>query len=73
MTRIGIMGASGRMGHAIALAVEDFGAIVSGGIDRPHIFGETGAGVSIMPNATALAEAKSAPEWLDGAGRSTLT
>lgn len=41
MARIGILGAAGRMGRAIAVAAEEAGSIVSGGIDRDGaVFGE---------------------------------
>jgi len=34
MTKIGILGAGGRMGHAIAQVAADMGATVSGGVDK---------------------------------------
>ena len=34
MTKIGILGAKGRMGRAIAIAVSEAGATLSGGIDQ---------------------------------------
>lgn len=34
MTKIGILGAKGRMGRAIALAADELGATISGGIDQ---------------------------------------
>ncbi len=34
MTRIGIIGSNGRMGQAIALAISDAGAVMSGGVDQ---------------------------------------
>lgn len=34
MTRIGILGAKGRMGRAIAIAADQLGAAISGGIDQ---------------------------------------
>lgn len=37
MTRIGILGAKGRMGRAIALAADELGATISGGIDQDGI------------------------------------
>ncbi|MGE3744101.1 MAG: 4-hydroxy-tetrahydrodipicolinate reductase [Sphingomonadaceae bacterium] len=37
MIRIGILGAKGRMGRAIALAVDEIGATVSGGIDQEGV------------------------------------
>jgi 4-hydroxy-tetrahydrodipicolinate reductase len=37
MTRIGILGAKGRMGRAIALAADELGATISGGIDQDGV------------------------------------
>ena len=37
MTRIGILGARGRMGRAIAAAAEELGATISGGIDQDGV------------------------------------
>lgn len=51
MTKIGILGAAGRMGRAIADAAADAGATVSGGVDRDGaVFGDPG-------DAAALARA----------------
>src|SRR5262245_39341291 len=37
MTKIGILGAKGRMGRAIALAADELGATISGGIDQDGV------------------------------------
>jgi 4-hydroxy-tetrahydrodipicolinate reductase len=51
MTRIGILGAAGRMGGAIADVAAELGAEVSGGVDRD------GAVIGPFTGASALAEA----------------
>jgi 4-hydroxy-tetrahydrodipicolinate reductase len=56
MTTIGILGAAGRMGQAIALAAKDAGIIVAGGVDREGTQGDI-AGQPIGHDATALAHA----------------
>ncbi|WP_380878372.1 4-hydroxy-tetrahydrodipicolinate reductase [Sphingomonas sp. DBB INV C78] len=57
MTRIGIIGAGGRMGRAIAAAVEDVDACVSGGIDRPGTAPEALGDVPLLASPTELAAA----------------
>lgn len=54
MTRIGILGAGGRMGRAIAVAVEEIGAHLAGGADRPDARGDI-AGLPLMDAATLAA------------------
>lgn len=54
MTRIGILGAGGRMGRAIAVAVEEAGARLVGGADRPDVAGEIG-GLPFMDTSTLAA------------------
>lgn len=54
MTRIGIIGAGGRMGRAIAAAVDDVEAEVAGGVDRPGTPSPPG-GVTLLADAAALA------------------
>jgi 4-hydroxy-tetrahydrodipicolinate reductase len=53
---IGILGAAGRMGQAIALAARDAGLIVAGGVDRPGS-GATILGAPVGEDALALAQA----------------
>ena len=55
MTRIGILGANGRMGRAIAEVCRERGLSVAGGIDRPASDGEAEPGHSFESDATALA------------------
>lgn len=57
MTGIGIIGAGGRMGRAIAAAIEDVDADVAGGIDRPGLAADAISGVTLFPDAMALAGA----------------
>jgi 4-hydroxy-tetrahydrodipicolinate reductase len=57
MTSIGIFGAAGRMGKAIAVAVAEAGLTVAGGIDRPGSDSEIAPGVAISADDTALARA----------------
>jgi len=51
MTRIGILGAKGRMGRAIAQAADELGASISGGIDQEGMV--HGAYSSLIELATA--------------------
>jgi 4-hydroxy-tetrahydrodipicolinate reductase len=51
MTRIGILGASGRMGQAIAAVAAERGIPVAGGVDRP----EGGSGAEAGGDVAALA------------------
>lgn len=55
MSRIGILGANGRMGRAIAAACRDAGIAVAGGVDRPAADGGPDPGHSFESDATALA------------------
>ncbi|SNS93747.1 dihydrodipicolinate reductase [Sphingomonas laterariae] len=57
MTRIGIIGAGGRMGRAIAAAIGDVDASVAGGIDRPGTDPQALGGVALLADAAALAGA----------------
>ncbi len=56
MTSIGIFGAAGRMGRAIAQAAAEAGLTVAGGTDR-HGSGELAPGVAITSDPLALAQA----------------
>ncbi len=56
MSRIGILGASGRMGRAIAAVCHEGGIRVAGGVDRPEVSGEIAPGHSFESDATALAK-----------------
>ena len=56
MTRIGILGAAGRMGQEIARAVELSAATLAGGADREGATGTVG-GLTIGTDEAALAEA----------------
>lgn len=64
MTRIGILGAAGRMGRAIADAASDAGATVSGGIDRDGAVHGEHAGVASLARASDVLVDFSAPEAL---------
>ena len=55
MTRIGILGAAGRMGRAIAQVAIDAGLEIAGGVDRAGS-GDLLPGLSITTDAQALAE-----------------
>lgn len=56
MTRIGIYGAAGRMGQAIAQAATEAGLGIAGGVDRPGADGSMGgAPIGSEPEALALA------------------
>ncbi|MDX3910806.1 MAG: 4-hydroxy-tetrahydrodipicolinate reductase [Sphingobium sp.] len=57
MTAIGIYGAAGRMGHAIAAAATEAGVGISGGVDRAGSSGEIAPGIAIGSDPLALAEA----------------
>lgn len=57
MTRIGIIGAGGRMGRAIAAAIGDVDASVAGGIDRPGTDPQALGGVALLADAAVLAGA----------------
>lgn len=57
MAKIGIMGAGGRMGRAIAAAAADAGAKVSGGIDRPGTRPDALGDVPLLADAASLAAA----------------
>jgi 4-hydroxy-tetrahydrodipicolinate reductase len=57
MTAIGIYGAAGRMGHAIAAAATEAGVGISGGVDRSGSSGEIAPGIAIGSDPLALAEA----------------
>ncbi|MCP1471004.1 4-hydroxy-tetrahydrodipicolinate reductase [Sphingobium sp. OAS761] len=54
MTSIGIYGAAGRMGHAIATAAKDAGLALAGGTDR-NIDAEIAPGVAVSSDPAALA------------------
>ncbi len=56
MGRIGILGASGRMGRAIAAVCRAQGTAVAGGVDRREVSGEVAPGHSFESDATALAK-----------------
>jgi 4-hydroxy-tetrahydrodipicolinate reductase len=56
MTTLGILGANGRMGQAIAAAAPELGARVAGGVDREG-GGEIAPGIVIGTDATNLAAA----------------
>ena len=56
MTSIGIFGAAGRMGRAIAQAAAEAGLTVAGGTDRDGS-GELAPGIAITPDPQALAQA----------------
>ncbi len=56
MTRIGIFGAGGRMGTAIAQAVSQAGATLAGGADRPGLFGEIAPGMPFVDPAVLAAD-----------------
>ncbi|OHT20119.1 4-hydroxy-tetrahydrodipicolinate reductase [Edaphosphingomonas haloaromaticamans] len=55
MAKIGIIGAGGRMGRAIAAAAADAGAKVSGGIDRPGTQPDALGDVPLLADAASLA------------------
>ncbi|PTD17177.1 4-hydroxy-tetrahydrodipicolinate reductase [Sphingomonas fennica] len=55
MAKIGIIGAGGRMGRAIAAAAADAGAKVSGGIDRPGTRPDALGDVPLLADAASLA------------------
>ena len=57
MTRIGIIGAGGRMGRAIAVAAGEAGAGVAGGIDRPGLPADAFGDTPPFADAAALAQA----------------
>ncbi|AGH47754.1 dihydrodipicolinate reductase [Sphingomonas sp. MM-1] len=57
MAKIGIIGAGGRMGRAIATAAADAGAKVSGGIDRPGTRPDALGDVPLLADAASLAAA----------------
>ncbi|MDX3882994.1 MAG: 4-hydroxy-tetrahydrodipicolinate reductase [Sphingomonas sp.] len=57
MAKIGIIGAGGRMGRAIAAAAADAGAKVSGGIDRPGTRPDALGDVPLLADAASLAAA----------------
>ncbi len=54
---IGIFGAAGRMGQAIAAAAKDAGLAVAGGVDRAGSTGEIAPGMAIGADPLALAQA----------------
>lgn len=60
MTAIGIYGAAGRMGHAIAAAATEAGIGIAGGVDRDGSRGEIAPGIAIGNDPLALAENSSA-------------
>lgn len=55
MTRIGILGASGRMGRAIAAVAAEGGISVAGGVDRAEAGSEIAPGLNFETDVTALA------------------
>jgi 4-hydroxy-tetrahydrodipicolinate reductase len=55
MTRIGILGANGRMGRAIADVCREQGLSIAGGVDRPASDGNLAPGHVFESDATALA------------------
>ena len=57
MTAIGIYGAAGRMGRAIAAAATDAGIGIAGGVDRAGNDGEIAPGIAIGSDPLTLAEA----------------
>ncbi|PZU58888.1 MAG: 4-hydroxy-tetrahydrodipicolinate reductase [Sphingobium sp.] len=57
MSSIGIFGAAGRMGRAIAAAATDAGFVLAGGTDRPGNAGEIARGVPFSSDPVALARA----------------
>lgn len=57
MIKIGILGAGGRMGHAIAAAIGESGASLAGGVDRAGLTEEIAPGMAITADAGALARA----------------
>ena len=57
MTRIGILGAGGRMGQTIARAISAAGATLAGGTDRPGLAGEIAPGMAFVDAATLAAAA----------------
>ena len=52
MTKIGILGAKGRMGRAIALAADELGATISGGIDQDGAVHGAYAGLAELAGAS---------------------
>lgn len=56
MTSIGIYGAAGRMGQAIAVAAGEAKVKIAGSVDRPGRTGEIAAGMAIGNDPLALAE-----------------
>jgi len=52
MIRIGILGAKGRMGRAIALAADELGATISGGIDQEGVVHGTYASLAELAAAS---------------------
>lgn len=57
MTSIGILGAAGRMGRAIAAEAVAAGLDIAGGADRPELGGEVVSGVPLTSDMVALAHA----------------
>lgn len=56
MTQLGIFGATGRMGRAIAAAAIQQDVGLSGGTDKPGVEGEIAPGVGITHDISALAQ-----------------
>jgi 4-hydroxy-tetrahydrodipicolinate reductase len=71
MTSIGIYGAAGRMGHAIAQAAAEAGVGVAGGTARPARAGDLPVGVALSIDPLALAEASDV--LIDFSNPSTLS
>jgi 4-hydroxy-tetrahydrodipicolinate reductase len=66
MTKIGILGAKGRMGRAIALAADELGATISGGIDQEGVVHGTHAGLAELAGASDVLVDFTRPDALSG-------
>lgn len=54
MTKIGILGAKGRMGRAIAIAADELGATIAGGIDQDGLVHGTYASLADLADASEV-------------------
>lgn len=64
MTKIGILGARGRMGRAIALAADELGATISGGIDQDGVVHGAHASLAELAGASDVLVDFTRPEAL---------
>ena len=66
MTKIGILGAKGRMGRAIALAADELGATISGGIDQDGVVHGAYASLAELAGASDVLVDFTRPDALSG-------